>query len=523
MKDKIPWMALAFLSVITLPTNDWEAVRLENIFGISVWHGYQAAEGHALCCETRQGRRQTALGGLSCQEGSYWLLPKALLRQGFNSIAPVITVFDDFTQEQWLVLQGGSYSFTTDSLYGYGSSLLNICVQPDKPPLRADTVFISLVSDPHPHFSTLEQPRELYFPARSSSARCLTLKIPADTLSKAYNFAISPTHAGAVPQMFLFVEPCPGFAGRTRVICQGETTVIGCPGNPDYCYRWLPEEGLEYPDWPWTPASPSQTTVYTIYVTDQEDQLVGVDEVTVFVPITASVEPEIINVCPGETVTLNAIVDVGGENLTYSWQNGETTASITFKPSRSGYHWVDVHDNESGCTVRAEALINLKRTPEIKIISTALSICELAPPSFAPRAETRQMAISSEACGPDSSWLYAGTGLSGYSYLWSTGDSGAHIRVYQAGTYAVTVTNPHNECLTVASIEIEFCAAPSFKSGINSSGKWYLDAGEGFYSYLWHDGSTGQTILLNGPGAYAVTVVDHNGCLAKAKYFIAGH
>jgi hypothetical protein len=39
-----------------------------------------------------------------------------------------------------------------------------------------------------------------------------------------------------------------------------------------------------------------------------------------------------------------------------------------------------------------------------------------------------------------------------------------------------------------------------------------LDAGQGFGSYLWSDGSTGQTLLVSAAGTYSVTVTDANGC-----------
>ena len=39
-----------------------------------------------------------------------------------------------------------------------------------------------------------------------------------------------------------------------------------------------------------------------------------------------------------------------------------------------------------------------------------------------------------------------------------------------------------------------------------------LNAGAGYVSYLWHDGSTGQTFNVTEPGTYYVTVVDDNGC-----------
>jgi hypothetical protein len=41
-----------------------------------------------------------------------------------------------------------------------------------------------------------------------------------------------------------------------------------------------------------------------------------------------------------------------------------------------------------------------------------------------------------------------------------------------------------------------------------------LDAGAGFASYLWSDGSTGQTLVADETGSYSVTVTDANGCTA---------
>jgi len=41
---------------------------------------------------------------------------------------------------------------------------------------------------------------------------------------------------------------------------------------------------------------------------------------------------------------------------------------------------------------------------------------------------------------------------------------------------------------------------------------YLLDAGSGFTSYLWNDGSTGQTLTATAPGIYWVTVTGANGC-----------
>ena len=41
-----------------------------------------------------------------------------------------------------------------------------------------------------------------------------------------------------------------------------------------------------------------------------------------------------------------------------------------------------------------------------------------------------------------------------------------------------------------------------------------LDAGAGYASYLWSDGSVDQTLLATATGNYEVIVTDNNGCTA---------
>ena len=47
-----------------------------------------------------------------------------------------------------------------------------------------------------------------------------------------------------------------------------------------------------------------------------------------------------------------------------------------------------------------------------------------------------------------------------------------------------------------------------------------LDAGTGFDSYLWSDGSTAQTLSANSAGTYSVTATDANGCTASDSMVI---
>ncbi|MBP7497664.1 MAG: gliding motility-associated C-terminal domain-containing protein [Bacteroidales bacterium] len=64
-----------------------------------------------------------------------------------------------------------------------------------------------------------------------------------------------------------------------------------------------------------------------------------------------------------------------------------------------------------------------------------------------------------------------------------------------------------------------FNALPGFDLGKDTTlcnGKTlYLDAGVGFKSYVWSDGSTSQTLAVKTGGKYFVTVTDENGILYK--------
>ncbi len=111
-------------------------------------------------------------------------------------------------------------------------------------------------------------------------------------------------------------------------------------------------------------------------------------------------------------------------------------------------------------------------------------------------------------CQGDIILLNAGTGYN--SYLWQNGSTNQTYTVNTAGQYKVTVSNSYG-CSASDSININL-AVPlntlNLGSDINScnGGINLLDAGSGFTSYEWQDGSTNQTYTVYMPGKYWVTV-----------------
>jgi len=171
---------------------------------------------------------------------------------------------------------------------------------------------------------------------------------------------------------------------------------------------------------------------------------------------------------------------------------------------------------------------------------------------------------SVEDCAGETVVLDAGADFG--AYQWSDNSTNQMLEVISAGTYSVTVTNAvgcksddavnvvfnplsaselsfgvcpggevvYNGITLMAGDTQQFTFANSFgcDSILTVSAFGFtpvqvtlgediivtepetvtLDAGAGFSSYLWSDGSTGQTLTVSATGTYSVVTTDVNGC-----------
>ncbi|MEO7445537.1 MAG: gliding motility-associated C-terminal domain-containing protein [Ferruginibacter sp.] len=104
------------------------------------------------------------------------------------------------------------------------------------------------------------------------------------------------------------------------------------------------------------------------------------------------------------------------------------------------------------------------------------------------------------------------------SYTWNTGNTGATIQVNQKGIYWVRVTNP-NGCVATDSFIIKKLIVrpanflpPSF-SLCSGDAKSILV--QGYSTYLWSTGETGNTVTIRQPGIYSLFVTDEDNCFGK--------
>ncbi len=285
--------------------------------------------------------------------------------------------------------------------------------------------------------------------------------------------------------------------------CQGTTsvTVIQTPpptppinGNLSYCagaFTTLSVPG-GFNSYSWSNGSTGASTTvsspgtYTVTVT--QNGCTGTNSVTVTeVPTPQPTISGALAICAGSSTTLT----VNGNYSSYAWSGGGGNGPSRVV-SNPGTYTVTVTQN--GCTGTASVTVTVSQPPS-PVITGALSFCP-----------------------GDGTILNAGNGYS--SYQWSNGGSTtATLSVGTPGTYSVTVTNAAG-CVGTASVTVTQSSIPTPAINGNTS----ICAGQSttlttgsFSSYAWSPSGSTQSINVNAPGTYRVTVTNAAGCQGSAS------
>ncbi|MBK8846197.1 MAG: choice-of-anchor L domain-containing protein [Bacteroidetes bacterium] len=272
--------------------------------------------------------------------------------------------------------------------------------------------------------------------------------------------------------------PSPSISGIFS-ICQGNNTIIDA-GNGYSAYVWNAGSTLQT-------LNVNVSGTYTVTVTDANGCSASTNQV---VTINALPLPTITGnptICSGLTSSLNA----GAGYASYSWSNGNTNQSLT--TNMAATYTVTVTDN-NGCTgsTSVQVIVNPNPVPQIN--------------------------GNTIICQGQSSNFNAGAGYT--SYVWSSGGSTQQVNVANSGVYTVTVTD-NNGCTGTASLGLNVNPAPTPTiTGLTSicqGSTSVIDAGLGYASYVWYNGSNSQTQSISTTGTYTVTVTDLNGCTASTN------
>ena len=209
------------------------------------------------------------------------------------------------------------------------------------------------------------------------------------------------------------------------------------------------------------------------------------------------------------TGAVNLVAGGATGTQVYRWYADATTTTILFTgatyttPSISSTtsYFVSIYDPatlcESNRTTVAATIVNIPK-PTLNL-SGSLAVCSgntvtlIAPPGFA-------------------------------GYLWSNGLTTQQITLATSGSYSVTVSD--GTCTSPASDPFTFTvnpkpAKPTIQGTSGGSlcggGSVTLTAPTSFSAYRWSSGQTTQSIFVNVPGNFTVSVTDGNGCESVAS------
>lgn len=210
---------------------------------------------------------------------------------------------------------------------------------------------------------------------------------------------------------------------------------------------------------------------------------------TVMDTVNVTIYPEIdVNLGNDTTVTsceASLILDAGVSGMTYLWNTGATTQTLTV--TASGAYSVAVI-NEGNC---------------VYIDSIHVTI---TPP-------TMELGNDTILCAGGTLMLDAGN--PGLDFMWSTGATTQTITVSNSGSYNVTVTD--GNCTMTDTINVTVLPELTVDLGADTTmNSCYvpvtLNAGNSGMIYLWSTGATTQTINVTASGTYMVTVSNGGIC-----------
>ncbi len=270
----------------------------------------------------------------------------------------------------------------------------------------------------------------------------------------------------------------------------GSISANAMGGTPPYTYQWSNgQSGATISNLP--------PGTYTVTITDANGctgtkSATLVDQSTLSVTATGTPES-----CAGANDgTASAVAAGTNAAISYVWSNGQTGATISgLSP---GTYTVTATD-AFGCTATDTAVVLPGPSLSIQVAS-----------------------YDATTCGGQNGWAtaQASGGTAPYTYVWSTGATGATVLNLPAGTYTVTATDA-NGCTGTATVAIgeppslgvTIVATPYLCPGqTTGQALAFVSGGTMPYFFSWNTGANTPALTNLGPGLYAVTVTDINGC-----------
>ncbi len=304
-------------------------------------------------------------------------------------------------------------------------------------------------------------------------------------------------------------------AGQDVTICSNNPFTLGAPTIPGQTYTWTPSVNLSdtnvaEPNFTFINNSDTTATFnYVLEVSDTTCTTFDYVNISVNAAVEASILPANPSICPGDSITLRAVPNIGTATSTqFLWSNGDTSETITLAPTENTtYSVVIFSDSAGGCaSLPTDVEVSINDFPTANITGD-LKVC------------------------PGGSTVLTASG--GASYEWSTGQTGSSITFanFTGGDTLVSVipTNsqgcqgtPDTVRLTSDVVpEAFFDNSTACLGGITefrdsstiSSGNivsWEWNFGDG--SNLSNEENPGHTYRSDGAYFTSLIVTSDNGC-----------
>jgi gliding motility-associated-like protein len=292
-------------------------------------------------------------------------------------------------------------------------------------------------------------------------------------------------------------------SSQTNVSCNGGTngtaTVAGSGGTGAYNYLWNTSP-------PQNSATANNLTAgtYTAYVADANFCVDSIS-VTITEPtaLTLVMDSKTDPSCFGFTDG-NIYTTAGGGTGTYSytWLPAVSTADSAINLS-SGSYDITVSDANS-CTQTITVTLTDPALLTVNATATPGSICR-----------GLNTTLNATVTG----------GTAGFTYLWDNlaVTASQTIQPLTTTTYTVAVADSKN-CTAIDSIQVIVFQPAVIQLGNDTAfcqgDNLLLNAGPGFSSYEWQNGSPASTYNVTTSGMYHVTGIDLNGCVVKDTILI---
>ncbi len=287
-----------------------------------------------------------------------------------------------------------------------------------------------------------------------------------------------------------------------EVVCgeanTGSASVIVTGGTGPFTYLWNTGSVSES-------LGGLGTGTYSVTVTDINGCTSSADiNILVVSEFQVTVTPRDVLCFGGNSGSALATASGGALPYTYTWSNGTSGPEVL--NLTAGEYFVTVTEN-NGCVIIVPVQIN--QPPLLQLAATTTN-------------------VSCFGGSNGTATALASGGVPPYQYSWSNGQTGPVASGLPAGNYTVTVQDI-NFCTATRPVQITQPTALSVNvSAVNplcpgvatGSATATATGGTGPYTFLWSNGSSTATIVNLMPGAYAVTVVDQNGCVATGSVVI---